>query len=413
MTDMAVTPARQDAQVIGLVAFGHFSSHFFQLVLPPLFPLLALTFGCGYAELGALMTVFYVSSGLAQTASGFIVDRLGANRVLPAGLALLALGMLLIGLVPAFWMMFPLVMLAGFGNSVFHPANYAIMTHRVQPKRLARAYSLHTLSGTLGWAAAPVTMLSLVALGSWRIALVTVGLAGIGVAMLLVTQRSTLAFGHAATPTIPSRSGGRSGARSATTLQLLTARPVLLCFVYFTLLAVALVGMQTFLPTSLMQLYKTPLAIASAAVTAYLLANGAGTLFGGWLADRTTNHDRIVAIGLAVAAALVLLIGSVKLADPALISVIAVAGFMAGITTPSRDMLVRGATPPGSTGKVFGFVYSGLDLGSSVAPLVLGVVLDHGHPGVMFQLMAGALAATILAAVLLKGSSPAPVAVAE
>jgi FSR family fosmidomycin resistance protein-like MFS transporter len=399
MADILAVPARHDAQVIGLVGGAHFFSHFYQLVLPPLFPFLIADFGASNVELGAMITVFYASSGLAQTPSGFLVDRFGANRVLPAGLALLAAAMLAIGFAPVFWMTFPLMMLAGFGNSVFHPADYAILTHRVQPQRIARAYSIHTLGGTLGWAAAPVTMLALATSGSWRLALMIVGLAGLAVAMLLVVQRGALDIAR------PSRSTASPATARASNLALLTARPVILCFTYFTLLAMALIGLQTFLPVTLVQLYGTPIVVAGTAVTAYLVANGIGTLAGGWLADLTPNHDHIVAFGLGVAAALVLMIGLVSLPDPLIITAIAAAGFLAGTTTPSRDMLVRAATPKGSTGKVFGFVYSGLDLGSSLTPPVLGLALDHRHPVFVFYFIAGALVMTVLAAVILKGNS--------
>jgi FSR family fosmidomycin resistance protein-like MFS transporter len=275
----------------------------------------------------------------------------------------------------------------------------------VRPQRIARAYSLHTLGGTLGWAAAPVVMLTLTAAGSWRIALLMVGILGLTVAALLTAQRGTLEVAR------PARSGSPSLNRAAT-LQLLTARPVVLCFCYFSLLAVALVGLQTFLPTTLVHLYDTPLVIAGAAVTAYLVANGVGTLAGGWLADLTPNHDRIVAGGLGAAAALAVLIGSVRLSDAGLIAAIALAGFLVGTTTPSRDMLVRAATPRGATGKVFGFVYSGLDLGSSVTPPVLGLFLDRGHPAMVFYLVAATLLVTIFAAVVLKGNSATPAAAA-
>jgi MFS family permease len=400
MADILAVPAPRDAQVIGLIGGAHFFSHFYQLVLPPLFPFLIADFGASNVELGAMITVFYASSGLAQTPSGFLVDRFGANRVLPAGLALLAAAMLAIGLAPVFWMTFPLMMLAGFGNSVFHPADYAILTHRVQPQRIARAYSIHTLGGTLGWAAAPVTMLALATTsGSWRLALMIVGLAGLAVAMLLVVQRGALDIAR------PSRNAASPATARPTNLALLTARPVVLCFTYFTLLAVALIGLQTFLPVTLVQLYGTPIVVAGSAVTAYLVANGIGTLAGGWFADLTPNHDRIVACGLGAAAALVLMIGVVSLPNPLIIAAIAVAGFLVGTTTPSRDMLVRAATPKGSTGKVFGFVYSGLDLGSSLTPPVLGLALDHRHPAFVFYFVAGALVMTVLAAIILKGNS--------
>ncbi len=394
MTDITADSTQRDVKVIALVAAAHGCSHFYQLVLPPLFPFITQSLGIGYEEAGLIVTFFYATSGLAQTPSGFLVDRLGARRVLLGGLALAAVSVTLMGLIPSFWAAIPLVVLAGFGNSVFHPADYSILSHTVSKSRMARAYGVHTLSGNIGWALAPLVMPTLAVLLSWRGALAVTGIAGLGIVLALASQSGVLASGHVAR-SAPSAAAPKL---SASTLGLLGSTPILLCFAYFVLLSVSLTGNQTFMPAALNQLYGTPIPTANAALSAYLIAGSVGVLLGGIAADRTARHDGIVAAGLLAAAAIMLVVGFMALPNPAIVSAVALAGFASGITTPSRDMLVRGATPPGATGKVFGFVYSGLDLGAAVTPPVLGFFLDRGEPRMVFVLAAAALALTILTA---------------
>jgi MFS family permease len=287
-------------------------------------------------------------------------------------------------------------MLAGLGNSVFHPADYSILSHAVSKSRLARAYGVHTLSGNIGWAAAPVTVLPLASVLGWRGALAVTGIAGLGVVLLLASQSGVL---DSPRPARSTATAALTKPPSASTLALLISPAILLCFGYFFLLSVSLTGNQTFMLAALNQLYDTPLATAGAALSAYLLAGSLGILVGGIAADRTSRHEGIVAAGLLGAAAIMLVVGFVRLPDPAIVAAMALAGFASGTTTPSRDMLVRGATPAGATGKVFGFVYSGLDLGAAVTPPVLGIFLDRGEPRMVFVLSAAALALTIVTAI--------------
>jgi FSR family fosmidomycin resistance protein-like MFS transporter len=400
MTDAAMAPPARSYKVIGLISLAHSFSHFFQLAMPPLFPFLKEEFGVGYAELGLLTTLFYVASGLSQTPSGFLVDRFGARPVLFAGLGLLAGAILLCGLAPSYWTLMPLMILAGLGNSVFHPSDYSILTASVERGRLGRAYGAHTLGGNLGWAAAPVVMLSLATLLGWRGALLVAGAGGLLVLALLATQAAALHGGTAKAR----RAAAHAEQRAPVAIVLMSA-PILLCFGYFTLLAIAGIGLQNFLPATLGALYGTPLAVAGAGLTFMLLGSSAGIVVGSIAADRAMHHDRIVAAGLAAGAILILVVAQVDLSQPVLMGVLALAGFAMGITTPSRDMLVRGATPYGATGRVFGFVYSGLDAGSAVAPVVLGVMLDHGHPGQTLWFAALALLLAVGTATSLKRAS--------
>jgi FSR family fosmidomycin resistance protein-like MFS transporter len=393
---------RRDVRIIGLIGTAHFFSHFFQLTLPPLFPLLKDVFGVPYVALGLAVSVFYGGSGIGQTLSGFLVDRVGALRVLMAGMGLLAGSIALAGLVPSYWFLLPVALLAGLGNSVFHPADYSILNASVDPRRIGRGYSVHAISGNLGWAVAPTVVFALTAHFGWRVALVTVG--GLGLAMVIVLATQGGAF-----------RGVHAGARRAvgvTDVRVLLTAPVLAAFAYFALIATALVGMQTFGVTGLMRVYETPMALATAALTAFLLGGAAGILGGGFLADRTSRHDVVAASGLIGAAALILLVATGGVGPSRLPLVLAVAGFCQGVTAPSRDMLVRAATPPGASGKVFGFVYSGLDLGSCLVPVAFGWMLDHRDPRMLFVAVGVLLLCTIGTVVQVRRrAQPAPAAV--
>jgi FSR family fosmidomycin resistance protein-like MFS transporter len=393
---------RRDVRIIGLIGTAHFFSHFFQLTLPPLFPLLKDVFGVPYVALGLAVSVFYGGSGIGQTLSGFLVDRVGALRVLMAGMGLLAGSIALAGLVPSYWFLLPVALLAGLGNSVFHPADYSILNASVDPRRIGRGYSVHAISGNLGWAVAPTVVFALTAHFGWRVALVTVG--GLGLAMVIVLATQGGAF-----------RGVHAGARRAvgvTDVRVLLTAPVLAAFAYFALIATALVGMQTFGVTGLMRVYETPMALATAALTAFLLGGAAGILGGGFLADRTSRHDVVAVSGLIGAAALILLVATGGVGPSRLPLVLAVAGFCQGVTAPSRDMLVRAATPPGASGKVFGFVYSGLDLGSCLVPVAFGWMLDHRDPRMLFVAVGVLLLCTIGTVVQVRRrAQPAPAAV--
>src|SRR4051794_15451512 len=297
-------PGRQaaagDVKLIGLVSAAHLLSHFYQLVLPPIFPLLTTVFGVGYAELGLVASLMYVASGLMQTPAGILVDRLGPSRVLIGGVGLFSASVLLSGLVPGFWWLAPLAIVAGLGNAVFHPADYAIMTARIDPRRLGRAFGAHGVAGNLGWVAAPASVLGLTALFGWRAALVILGGVGLALALYLLSQRALLS---GETRTSPVARAARVEAGAGAGLRVLLAPSVLLCFAYFTLLSVAQVGLQTFFPSAAVAAFGISIGAANAMLTGFLVAAALGVLAGGVIADRFARHELVVGIGLAGAAA--------------------------------------------------------------------------------------------------------------
>ncbi|MBX3454750.1 MFS transporter [Ferrovibrio sp.] len=379
---------RRDIEVMALIGFAHACSHFFQLVLPPLFPFLREAFQVSYTQLGLVMTVFSATSGLLQTPAGFLVDRIGARNVLIGGLAIFCVAVLLYGLVPNYWLLLPVAMLAGAGNSVFHPADYSILSASVNQNRIGRAYGSHTLGGNLGWAVAPAFMGAAAWALGWRGALALAAAVGLLALLALVLRRDSLKEDIAVR-----KEQAESGVPAK--LPLFTL-PIVMCFVYFLMLATALIGIQNFFPVIVNVMYGTPLTIATMALTGFLLGASAGVVIGSILADRKVPPYKLVTFGLLAASTLIFIVAFVDLPNALLVALVTLAGFLQGSTTPSRDMIVRQASPKGASGRVFGFVYSGLDAGSALAPLAIGILLDHGNPQAVLLMVAVILALTTL-----------------
>lgn len=375
-----------DFRVIGLIGAGHLISHFLQLALPPLFPILRTELDVSWAALGAISSVFYGVSAVAQAVAGFVVDRLGARRVLLAGMTLMGVAIALGGLASSYWTLLVVAALAGLGNSVFHPADYSMLNSSVSARRIARAYSIHQLSGNAGWVLAPLVVGTVAHVAGWRAALMTAG--GLALLGMLILATQTRGLG---TPAPASAAPAVKRPGVAADLRVLLAVPIMMAFGYFALLTTSTMGIQTFAVPALGLIYDAPLTLATGALTVYLFGNATGILTGGFLADRATRHDLVAAAGVTCAAALTLVLASGALPLSTIAIAMAAMGFSMGITAPSRDMLVRAATPRGSSGKVFGFVYSGLDLGSLVAPPVYGWLLDRGQPRAMFVVIAAVM----------------------
>lgn len=384
---------RRDAHVIGLVGLAHGTSHFFHLIVAPLFPWLKIHFGLSYAELGLLVSVFFVISGVGQATAGFVVDRIGALPVLLAGVALLGLAALALAVAQNYPMLMLGAAIAGLGNSVFHPADFTLLNRRVSTSRLAHAFSVHGIAGTLGWAAAPVFLGGLAVTIGWRGALVGAAVLAFGVLALLVVNRGILATEDSPRP------GHPAARHAAASFEFLRVPAVWMCFAFFFITSMALGGIQTFMPAALHDLYDAPLALTSMSITLFMLSYAAGMVGGGFLAARTPHHERIIACAFLLMAAMAVVLGTGMLALPMIVVAIIVMGLGAGIAGPSRDLLVRAAAPRNATGRVYGVVYSGLDVGLSLSPLLFGAMMDSHHPGWVFAAIGVFQAAALLTAV--------------
>ncbi len=366
---------------------GHFVSHFLTLTLPPLFPFLRADFDLGYTELGLIMTLYAAATGIFQVPMGMLVDRKGAFPLLLTGLTVLCLSVAGIGLTNSPWTLGALAVLAGSANSVFHPANYAILGATVNPSRLGRAFGVHTFAGHFGNALAPITIIFLAVTWGWRAALVTVGAMGLMVTgAILLSGNPGDGDTQVARRSERARDGGKN--QESNSLKFLFSSPLLKLFLFFVLTAAASNGMQTFSVTALVMLFDTPLVTASAALTVFLFASSVGILAGGILADFTSRHDLVAALAFALTAAIIALVGSVALPALLLMLLMGTAGLLQGVIRPARDMLVHAAAPEGATGKVFGFVTTGINVGGALMPLLLGWLVDRGAAEGVFWLIA-------------------------
>jgi MFS transporter, FSR family, fosmidomycin resistance protein len=390
--------ASRDFRTIGLVGLAHGTSHFFHMLLPPLFPLFVRDFGVGYAELGLLVTAFFVVSGIGQALAGFLVDRVGARPVLFAALACFAAAAGIGAMAQDLGGLLMAAVVAGIGNSPFHPVDFTILNKRVSSPRLGHAFSVHGISGNLGWAVAPMVQLGIVALtGSWRIALLVCGAWALFVLALLVWQRDAVDDGSPARPTAAAMGGVDADASAFSFLRLPS---VWLCFLFFFFSTCTLSAIQSFAGPALAKMYALPIATTAYVVTGYMVAGALGMVAGGFLTNRGLRLEQVIGLCLAASASLLALVGSGVLPAPLALVVAALSGFGVGLAGPSRDMLIRRASPPGATGRVYGTVYSGLDIGFALASPLFGAILDRGHADGVFYGAALSLALGIGAASL-------------
>jgi len=365
-----------DAKLIGLVGLAHAVSHFSQLILAPLFPWLKDAFNVSYVELGAVLTVFFVVSCIVQAASGFIVDKLGPRPVLFVGLGALGLAAFGYALAQSYWMLLLCAVVGGIGNGVFHPVDYTLFNRKVAPTRLGHAYSVHGITGSLGWALAPAFVVPIAIAFSWRVALASAGAVALLVLLVLWIYRSVLSLDAAA---VHKATGQGESAPAGGEFDFLRIPAVWMCFGFFFFYAVVISVVQTFAPVAAGHLHAVPVALVAVCLTVYMVASAAGMVVGGFLASDPSRCERIVGVGFGLAAALALMLAFADF-PPIIVPVLFGAmGFVSGVAGPSRDLLVKKSTPPNATGRVYGVVYAGLDIGQAVAPLVFGRLMDHGQ----------------------------------
>ncbi len=360
---------KNDLTVISLVGLAHGSSHFGHLLLPVMFPVFKQEFGLSYSELGLLMTVFFVVSGVGQAFAGFLVDRWGARPLMFMALALFAAASLLAAGATAYSGLMAVAALAGLANATFHPVDFTILNQRVSPERLGYGFSAHGLSGNLGWAAAPVFFATLTAMWGWRSAYVAAAGVYVLVLALLIVHRSHLQT-HAAQP--------KSQAQPTHTLAFMKLPVVWWCFVFFLLSTITLAVIQGYSVSILKAMHGISFESATLTLTAYMLCGAVGMLWGGYIATRPIHSDRVVSGAMLIAAFLLAICGTGLLGATLTMVVLAATGFAVGVGGPSRDMMIKKATPAESTGRVYGLVYSGLDIGFAISPLLFGPMLDRG-----------------------------------
>ncbi len=389
-----------------LIGNGHFLSHFYQLCLPPMFLVWQTAFGVSFAELGLSIALMSGTTALLQTPVGFLVDRHGARAFLVGGALLMSLSIAAMGLATSFWQILALSMLSGIGNSVIHPADYAIISGSVDKDRMGRSFALHTFSGNLGFSAAPPVIAALMLAMGWRSSLMLVGLMGLPVVASILLQSGIL------TDQVHHRA--HAAGAGMTGRELLFSRTMVLFFLFFALGAMGGAGVQSWLVTVLHTTKALSLEIASAALTGYMLGSTTGVLVGGWFADAHKDHVGPFAVVLtAVSAGLILCVNWLGLPGAAVIAVMFAAGLALGASRTPRDIMVKDAAPPGQIGKVFGFVSSGLPLGSALTPAPCGYLIDRGHPELVLVLVAALLLLSLLCCGTARSSARrGPVAVA-
>jgi MFS family permease len=392
------TATDRSLRTLGVISIAHWVSHFHLLVLPMLFPFLKEQLGVGFIELGFALTVFAVVSGLTQAPIGYLVDRVGARNILIGGLCMGGLALIMLGLHVSYPWLIASAALLGLANSVYHPADYAILSAHMDEARMGRAFSIHTFAGFLGGAVAPAIMVALVATIGGHGALIVAGAVGPLVAILLVVADT------------PDAGAAKSGATGAGGSRVNVMTPAIIVLtVFFTLLSLSNAGITNFGVVALMNGYGSSLSAANIALTAFLGASAIGVLAGGFLADRTQRHGQVAAVCFGLNAAIVLVIALVTLPPIVLMAAMGVAGFLGGVIAPSRDMLVRNAAPQGAAGRAFGIVSTGFNVGGIISPLLYGWIMDQSLPHWVFGASVVFMVLTVLLA-LVTDRDPQPAA---
>jgi MFS transporter, FSR family, fosmidomycin resistance protein len=334
-----------------------------------MFPVFMVEFGLNYSQVGLLMSTFFVVSGVGQASAGFVVDKVGARPMLFLALGLFVLACTAASMVNGYPALFAVAVLAGLGNATFHPVDFTILNQRVSAPRLGYAFSAHGLTGNLGWAIAPVFFAGISSLYNWRTAYLAAAVLYVGILSLMVFQRDKL-LTHAVVHH-PDKPAEHS-------MAFMKLPVVWWCFAFFFLSTMTLAVVQSFSVSILKAMHGISFESATLTLTAYMLCGAAGMFAGGFVAANSRHSDRVVALSMTAGAALLALCGMGVLGPAMTMAVLASTGFAIGIGGPSRDMMIKKATPKGATGRVYGLVYSGLDSGFAISPMIFGAMMDRG-----------------------------------
>ena len=297
-----------------------------------------------------------------------------AAAVLTAGLALIGTAALGFATSPSYAALALWSVVAGVGNGVFHPVDYTLLNRKVSQARLGHAYSVHGITGSLGWALAPALLVPITLATSWRVALVCAALLAFSVLVVLWFKRAELTLPRIVAPAQdPSSSAPAEGS-----LDFLKIPAVWMCFSFFFFYAGALSIVQSFAPESARLLHDVPLHLAAICLTVYMVCAAGGMVVGGFLASDPGRCERIVGVAFGMAACFALAIGFTDVPGWSVPVLFGAMGFASGMAGPSRDLLVKASAPDNATGRVYGVVYAGLDIGQAVVPLVIGTLMDQG-----------------------------------
>jgi MFS family permease len=398
MKTIVIMENKDRNRLITLIGAGHFFSHFVMLALPPLFLLMKQDLGVSYVALGAIVSVMATTTAVGQIPVGFLVDRIGGRVILLWGIGLMSVSLLLVGFVSSYWALFALFALAGMGNSVFHPADFAIMAAKLDETVYGRAFSIHSFTGYLGWACAALIMLPLAAALGWRPAIMMVGVAGLAIMVAMIAGARFLDDRRALAQRSAVARQGPRGVRSG--IRLMASLPMLMMFVFFALSATVTSGIMAFSIPANVALHGLAELTASLALTAHLVASAVGVLIGGWLADRTGRHNVVTSLAMMAMVLFVLLLAFEGAVLAVTLAAMIGAGMVYGISSPSRDVMIKNATPLGSAGVAFGFTSSGMSVGNLLGPLICGLIMDAGRPQLMYVVLAGIAAVSIVAVIL-------------
>ena len=399
---------RREFSLIAILTGGHLFSHAYYVVLVPLFAIIVVELDATYIELGVFLSAYSLASFVFQVPTGMLVDKYGPKCFLLGGLTFTSVCVILMGMSASYWPMVILSFLAGMGDSVFHPSGYKIMSARIRKKNLGKAYAAHNFSGYVGWFAMPLSMIFLVGILGWRLAVITVGILGIGMAVIIFFNRRQL-----------SAEGGKKQPRTESSTDakvsiwaMMISLPVVLLLIFYAISSMANSGLRGFTPVILPQLFGMSDLASNYALTMWFGGTMVGVLLGGVVADQFKRFDLVASIGYIAGAAAIGLVGYKIFSASAVPFAYLFGGFMVGVISPSRDMMVRSVAPPERIGQAFGFVSMGHGVGGFIGPIIFGWVLDYSRAeNVLLAgsvMLLAALAVALLAAVVGRVQSPVP-----
>jgi predicted MFS family arabinose efflux permease len=377
----------QEIKVIGLISFGHMMSHFFFFVMPPLFLSLKQEFDVSYAVLALPMAAYALAAGVTQTPVGFLIDRIGARKLLILGSGIQGLSVAAIGFTDVFWQLMVLYTITGIANTVFHPADYGILSGSIAKERLGRAYSIHLFSGNLGWVLVPGVMIGLTALWDWRVAFIIVGMVGFGFALVVWAMSGSLSEEVSEHDKAANKSNHDSHSVKEG-LRLLVSYPIMMCMLFYVMLTIGFTGVRSFIVVALNQLYGMSEILGNTILTGFMAGSAVGVLIGGLVADRYGPRIATAFATLVSAGVMLVFVGSYELPAPVILTAITLSGALQGVLLPSRDLLIRAVTPQGSMGKVLGFLTTGMMLAAAAVQPVFGWLMDIQEPRWVFWLSA-------------------------